>query len=212
MRSSRMTRVLLLVATGVACGGADATDSTSESTDRASYDSSTPVMEECPPPGPSSCGDESSVIRARITLPPDASGSEGTLFVGLTHQALGGGADGGSYHWHEEIPNVDWSSGSTLVELDMCDGGQMWTEDNCEFVFFAFLDVNGNANAGSFLPDAGEPSGRIMDLALDCYAGSPCLELELDCEAGAPCLAFDDPSPCSCSTEDSCDSDIVTCR
>ena len=167
-------------------------------------------VETCDPPGMSSCADEASVVRALVRPPLGYESYQGTLFLGLNHEWLSSGSQGGVYHISSSVP-VDFSQGPASVELDMCQGGAMWNEDNCSFVLFAFLDLNDNATATGFLPDAGEPTGRVSDVELNCGTASSCLEIALDCVDGASCLAFADPGVCECDGPQVCESEFVTC-
>jgi hypothetical protein len=94
----------------------------------------------------------------------------------------------------------------------MCDDGEMWSEENCDYGLLAVLDVNGNNFDGSTqLPDAGEPATRYAPLDLSCEGESPCLDIVLDCLDGASCVTFTPPRVCACADE-SCGSDYALCH
>ena len=96
------------------------------------------------------------------------------------------------------------------LAFDFCVGGEMWSEENCEYNLWAFLDQNGNGTL-----DAGEPAGRAVH-ELSCRATGPaCWPVVLDCLDGMSCASFTDPGACPCATP-SCEgvgssSRIVTC-
>ncbi len=142
-------------------------------------------------------------------MTPDS--TSGNLVIGLTHYRLGSGDTGGAYHTHAVVSGVDLAAGATReFSLDMCGGGGMWSEDNCEYQLIAILDQNGNNESGfNMIPDPGEPSG-VIPIELSCNGSSPCVDLVLDC-MGSSCTAFTDPGACSCAPQ-SCGSDFVTCQ
>lgn len=194
-----------------ACGGGpvDLTDSGAATTPSSQTTDPAPQCE--PVDSTGLCGDRAAIIRALVSIPSGASVTTGTLFVGLTHEYLGSGSAGGVYHISTTVPNVDLADGPVSVELDMCQGGVMWSEENCSYQLFAFLDQDGNASSGNLLPDPGEPASRQKGVELSCSGKSECYELELKCEAGASCVQFDEPTDaCECAA-DSCASDFVTC-
>lgn len=152
----------------------------------------------------SSCGNPNSIIRGIATLPEGAIGD--ALVVSLAHQYLGSGASGGIPHTGTVIAGVDADSGAIAFELDMCTGGEMWSEENCEFQIAVTLDGNGNG-----LVDPGEPTGTTF-VFVSCTGDNPCLDLALDCVDGSACLGFDDPAYCGCpGNGQSCSSPIVAC-
>jgi hypothetical protein len=154
---------------------------------------------------PSGCGKPQSVVRVLATL---GSGSaSGPLRVTLAHLRLGNAGTGGVYHTDASSAPVTLGGGeSTELQFDMCSGGEMWSEDNCEFNLWGYIDANGNG-----VLDVGEPAGRSV-VSLSCTAaGAACVELALDCVDGTSCVAFQDPGSCSCA-QPSCNSPISTCQ
>jgi len=218
-------RTLLLIGMFTACGGGgdvdldddselgDDDDIVGDDDDIVGDDDDdTNNVRECEPViSTGGCGTEAAIVRATIEIPPGASATQGALFFGISHEYLGGGATGGYYHTSKRIPNVDLSDGPISVELDMCTGGAMYSEDNCSYNFFAFLDLNDNADPNSFLPDPGEPAASILGVNVSCQGDSQCLNLVLDCEDGQNCVRFQDPAGgCECAPQ-TCGSDYVTC-
>lgn len=158
-----------------------------------------------PPVTQSSCGNPNSIVRGTATV-GDGAPTSGTLLIALTHQYLGDGASGGIYHSSATIPGVDFSAGPVPFELDMCLGGEMWSEENCEFQIAVTLDANDNG-----VVDAGDPTGTQF-VFVSCTGDNPCLELALDCSDGGSCLAFPDPGYCACPGNGGvCNSPIVAC-
>jgi hypothetical protein len=153
----------------------------------------------------SACGNPNSIVRGTVTV-GDGAPTTGSLIVSLTHQYLGDGASGGIAHMAGTIPDVDFTAGPVPFELDMCVGGEMWSEENCEFQIAVTLDANDNG-----IVDAGDPTGTQF-VFLSCTGDNPCLELPLDCIDGSSCLAFPDPSYCGCPGNGAtCNSPIVAC-
>jgi hypothetical protein len=158
-----------------------------------------------PPMTRSICGNENSIVRGTATV-GDGAPTSGALMIALTHQYLGDGAAGGIYHAAISVPDVDFTAGPVPFELDMCLGGEMWSEENCEFQIAVTLDVNGNG-----VVDAGEPTGKQF-VFVSCMGDNPCLELALDCVDGSSCVAFPDPPYCGCAGNGGmCNSPIVAC-
>jgi hypothetical protein len=199
---------ILAIALLAACNSDGEPPGTTDSTDEPSgYDLV------CSPPSPTSCGDEAASIRGAVRLDPTgdwAGPTSGDLFIGLAHEWLGGGVTGGFPHVATIIPGVDLSLGPVEFELDMCDGGIMWSEDNCSYQLVAILDQNGNQSGQNWTPDADELTGRVQDVELSCGGDSPCMDLQLGC-VGPSCLTFTDPGQCQCA-DTTCDSDYKTCR
>lgn len=160
----------------------------------------------------SACDNPASVIRGQVRLAPGSTGpTTGTLFVALAHEAYSGEA-GGGYHIDITIPSVDLAAGPVPFELDMCLGGAMWSEENCDYGLVAILDQADDQAWDNLAPAPGEPATRIPHLALSCGdAAGPCLDVVLDCTDGASCVAFSSPATCACS-EDSCPSDYALCQ
>jgi hypothetical protein len=138
---------------------------------------------------------------------PDATG---TLVLHFDHYRLGMGSNGGVPHVAATYPAVPLSAASPVqVEFDHCLGGEMWSEENCEYNLWAFLDLDGDGAL-----DAGEPAGRTL-MEISCRsAEAGCEALVLDCLDGPSCAAFADPPACRCAS--SCEGDgtaarIVTC-
>ena len=162
----------------------------------------------CAPTGLSSaCGREQSIVRSLIRLGDGMPDSAGEVVVNLNHYRLGGGASGGVAHWGTTASAATVRAATPLqADLDMCAGGDMWSEENCEFWLWAFVDKNGNAGL-----DAGEPAGHAL-VTLSCRAaGAACVPLVLDCLDGISCVAFNDPAACRCKSP-GCGSSLVTCQ
>lgn len=204
---SRCCNLLVLFALG-ACVG-EKTPEGDDSSGDSPADSE--VLLECDAPTTSTCGTEASLIRGTVRLGEgvSASGTHGTLVVALMHELYSGSA-GGGYHTHVTVPDVDLSEGAASFELDMCRGGVMWSEDNCDYSLAVMLDINGNNTGSSFLPDAGEPATRVGDLRLSCLDSSPCLDIVLDCVDGASCVTFADDTSCACEAN-TCGSQYRLC-
>jgi hypothetical protein len=200
-----MYRVLFL-ALIAACGKpSDPSTSGTEDTEIPGY---TPV---CGEPGRSTCGDEASILRGTVRLADGFTPSvtAGTLVVTLTHSAYAGDA-GGGYHIQNTVPEVDLSKGPAEFELDMCDGGVMWSPDNGEYGLVAVIDGNNNNAGQSFVPDVGEPATRYAPIRMACGAASPCLDIVLSCDKGLECIQFED-APCQ-REPSSCTSDYAVCE
>jgi hypothetical protein len=176
--------------------GADAADDTTAGT------------AECAPAvTPSACGNPNSVVRGTATLAVEGGPTVGNLLVLLNHEYLGGGADGGVPHTGVYWENVELANGPVPFEVDMCSNGEMWSEENCEFVLHVTLDLDADNTI-----DPGEPTGTTTALFLSCSAESPCLDITLDCTDGVACTAFADPPICGCAGNgESCNSPIVAC-
>lgn len=154
----------------------------------------------------STCQPEA-VIRVAARLGNGMSQATGTLRVTLAHYKLGGGAGGGVFHTNASTPNATVSpSVQAEVHFDMCSGGEMWSQENCEFNLYGFLDQNNNT-----LLDSGEPAGRLLVNVSCMNNGAHCFELVLDCTTGTSCIGFTDPGGgCQCQMP-TCNSAIVTC-
>jgi len=174
-----------------------------------------PGPTECAQQGSSICGEEASIIRVLARLPASAQGpAKGRLRLNLRHVRLGDGEHGGYPHVPLFGPaprfDVNLQPGQNATGwLDMCEGGIMWSEENCEFNLFAWVDFNNNEQV-----DPGEPAGRkIIDVS--CHdGGSPCYTIDLDCTDGISCVAFNEPAVCQCVPEArGCRSpqEIITC-
>jgi len=203
-----MTRLLCALATLslLACADEVAVDEPDATVDTDSSTSS--GLSACDQPLKSACSDRSSVIRGQVTLGGGLTASTGDLFVALVHEVIGG-ADGGAYHTSVAVQGVDLSEPVPFA-LDMCAGGRMWSEENCEYSLQVILDLNGNQGPLNLLPDPGEPAHRVKGIWLSCAEASPCLDVVLDCDSGADCATFDDLSDCACDAT-SCDSEFGLC-
>jgi hypothetical protein len=155
----------------------------------------------------SSCGKPASIIRTVVKLGANMADTSGTLVVDMNHYRLGSGATGGVAHVQATKPSVTVGTTTTTeLDFDMCPGGEMWSEDNCEFWVYAFIDKNNNKTL-----DPGEPAGHVIE-NLSCFAsGAACWGIVLDCTAGASCASFTDPGACACQ-KPSCNSPITTCQ
>lgn len=156
----------------------------------------------------SPCGPQG-VLRVAARLGAGMPSMSGTLDIRLSHYRLGEGASGGIPHTGTTSAASMSASADTQVAFDLCTGGEMWSEDNCEYNLWGFLDLNSNT-----VVDPGEPAGRTL-ADVSCRApGSPCFMLVLDCIDGPSCVGFVDPGGCTCATP-TCTSvtggSIVTC-
>ena len=166
---------------------------------------------ECDAPKASLCDNEASIVRGRVSLAPGLvpDGTDGDLVLGLTHFRLGGEEEGGYHHIDSLVRNVDLADGPVSFSFDMCDGGEMWSEENCEYNLIAILDLDKNNGAEDWTPSKGEATGRQL-IDLSCTGESPCVELVLDCVDGKGCVTFEPQDECACAP-DSCNSPIATC-
>jgi hypothetical protein len=192
-----------------ACGGGSApadTDPGPGDTDPADD-----YVPECAPPDASTCREQGSLLRGTVRLPAGFDGpARGDLMVAVTHYRLGDGDYGGVPHYGAVIEDVDLSEGPVEWTFDMCLGGAMWSEENCEYNLVAVLDGGGDNDPYNVLPETGEPSHRQV-LAISCEDASPCLDVVLDCVDGPSCVQFSDPGACECAAT-SCNSDYTTCQ
>jgi hypothetical protein len=143
----------------------------------------------------SSCQPEG-VIRVVVRLGAGMADASGSVQLVLAHEMLGQGSTGGLFHTSTSSPIVTVGANTpTEIQFDFCQGGEMWSEDNCGFNLWGFVDVNGNTSL-----DPGEPAGRtLVDVSCN-NNGAHCFELVLDCEAGNTCVGFTDPGgTCSCA-------------
>jgi hypothetical protein len=139
----------------------------------------------------SACGYPQSIVRALVTN--TLASATGTLRVGINHYRLGSGASGGVPHVETAMANATVGSMATQVNFDMCSNGEMWSEEDCEFSLWAYVDKNNNMQL-----DQGEPAGKTV-VSISCHAaGQQCFNVSLTCMAGASCLSFSDPGACTC--------------
>jgi len=158
----------------------------------------------------SACGDPGSVLQGTIRLAADLGGpTTGDLYIALAHEAYAG-ATGGGYHIDTVLSGVDLTEPVPFM-LDMCDGGAMWSEENCTYSLQVILDQNGNQSPDNLLPDPGEPSGRVGEIRVSCAEDAPCLDVVLDCTEGPACARFTELSSCSCEAS-TCGSDFALCN
>ena len=160
----------------------------------------------CSPPSISSTCAPEAVIRVIVRLGAGIAPASGRLIVKLSHLRLGMGTSGGLAH------TATWLEGATLsetddteVHFDMCAGGEMWSEDNCEFNLHGWLDTSPNG-----FPDPGEPAGRTVVNVSCHHDGAHCFELVLDCIDGQSCIAFQESAICACAAN-ACNGAIITC-
>src|SRR5262245_52741773 len=108
-----------------------------------------------PPRGVTSvCNDPKSIVRLVARLGVGVDAAEGELVINMNHYRLGDGINGGVAHVSTSKPSVALGPGKMAqVDFDMCAGGDMWSEENCEFWLWGFIDTNGNGEL-----DAGEPA------------------------------------------------------
>jgi hypothetical protein len=200
-----------LAGTCITTGGQNKTDA--GATDAGTEDAGTDAGVSCPPVSVSVCGKTASLIRGVARLDPDVTppaGAAGTLVIALTHRALGETQTGGVFHSMITFPDVDLAAGPVPFSIDMCQGGEMWSEENGGFNLIAILDTNGNNQQfDSLQPDPGEAAMR-GELEISCHMPSPCLDVELNCVTGAGCVAFSEPPGCGCS-QPACNSPINAC-
>ena len=204
--------LLFVLAFTVACNGSKVhvgEENGDDSAPTGGHDSAA-YEPECADPGPSACGNEASILRGTVRLAPGLKpkNTTGDLYIALAHEAYAGG-QGGGFHWDTTVHDVDLSAGPVPFELDMCQGGEMWSEDNCSYGLVVVLDANGNNGAHWFLPDEGEPSTRVPGLTVSCTGESPCLDVVLDCVDGDTCVTFAEQA-CQCADE-TCNSDYALC-
>ena len=190
-------------ATGPGSDGAAATDAGNPGTDAGQ------VAAVCAPPAASACGNPASIIRGVAHLAPGVvpAGTSGTLYVALTHVSLGSGSYGGVFHYDTTVPVSDVTAGVEFA-IDMCNGGEMWSEENGQFNLITILDLNGNQNLNNLLPDPGEAAHREV-VSVSCTGMSPCLDIGLDCTAGSSCTSFPDAA-CQCPAG-TCPSIFTSC-
>jgi hypothetical protein len=153
------------------------------------------------------CGAQQSIVRVVAKLKAGMPDASGNLLIKLYHLRLGNGSTGGAFHTETRKDSVTIGAAKPVeVHFDMCSGSAMWSEENCEFNLWAFVDKNGNNRL-----DPGEPAARKV-VSLSCHAAGPaCHTLELGCTSGMSCVSFTSPGTCSCSTP-SCNSDVKTCQ
>ena len=134
------------------------------------------------------------VVRVRALLGAGMASMTGTLRANLYHMNLGGGASGGFRHTGGSRAGVTISDTTAAeVHFDMCAEGEMWSEENCGYNLWVYLDRNGNSAL-----DAGEPAGRT-EVDVNCHdSAAGCHTVVLGCTAGMSCAAFTDPGSCSC--------------
>lgn len=155
----------------------------------------------------SACNKEQSIVRVVVRLGDGMAETKGTVVLFLNHYRLGGGAQGGVGHTAKVKGGLTVGAATTAqIDFDMCEGGEMWSEENCEFWLYGFLDKNGSGG-----PDVGEPAGHAV-LDVSCHSSGPaCVGLVLDCVDGESCATFTDPGACACR-EPACGSPISTCQ
>ena len=194
-----MISLLLLL---VACSGPKEGDPVDTGTSDDTDSGDTELEFVCAPPTlASGCDNTSSIVRGQVSLgdiTPTA--TSGDLLLVMTHRTFGQGAKGGVYRTHVKLDNVDLAAGPVPFELDMCDGGAMWSEDNCGYNLLVTLDTNNNATSTSPMPDPLEAATR-HEFEISCRDDGPCLDVVLDCTAGASCLAFADGETCECGED-----------
>ncbi len=147
-------------------------------------------------PVASPCGAAAS-IRVTARLGAGMAPAMGNLVVNIAHLRLGMSTSGGVPHTGGTRAGVTVSpTASAETAFDFCAGGEMWSEGNCEYNLWGFIDRNANR-----MLDAGEPAGRAV-VTVSCFAtASPCFELVLDCVNGASCANFSPPSgACRCAS------------
>lgn len=155
----------------------------------------------------SACNKEQSIVRVVVRLGDGMPDATGDVLLVLNHYRLGAGAQGGVGHTIKAKGGVTIGAAtSAQIDFDMCEGGEMWSEENCEFWLYGFIDTNGNKG-----PDVGEPAGHAV-LDISCHSDGPaCVSLVLDCKDGESCAAFTDPGACACR-QPACGSPIATCQ
>jgi hypothetical protein len=153
------------------------------------------------------CGKPQSIVRVVAKLGDGMPDETANVVVTQSLYRLGMGSSGGV--WHTSGTTKGAKIGATTpveVIFDMCAGGEMFSEDNCEYNLWSFVDRNVNG-----VLDQGEPAGHII-ANVSCNApGMQCFGIVLDCTNGMPCVAFQDPGICKCAMQ-SCNSAIKTCN
>ena len=69
---------------------------------------------------------------------------------------LGQGSTGGLFHTSTSSPVVTVGPDTpTEIHFDFCQGGEMWSEDNCGFNLWGFVDLN------DFVVDRFRANGQV---------------------------------------------------
>lgn len=163
--------------------------------DTTTPDTSTDAGAACPSAKTKSVCGTAAIVRVHVALGAGVPSASGKLVLRLNHYRLGSGSSGGVGHTEKVLPAATLAPGGAIdAEFDMCSGGAMWSEENCEFNLVGFVDTNGNGAL-----DPGEPAGRAV-VEVSCRAeGPPCFALTLGCTSGAGCASFADPGACKCA-------------
>ena len=148
----------------------------------------------CAEPTHSSCADPASLIEV-VVRPGPAGPTTGDLVLYMTHLDLGQEKQGGYYHYSQTAKGTDFADGPVLMEIDMCDGGEMWSVEYGDYNLVAILDQDGNNQPAGFdsdrTPDEGEPSARVSPVTFTQGAESQCFDdIVLDCLDGKNCAAY----------------------
>ncbi len=194
----RGTASWVVLAVAAACTGEETPSENNDDTtgDETSEPPAGPPEPECDLEVESACNNDASIVQGHVRLAEGlTTETEGNLYLALNHEAYAG-AIGGGYHIFDVIRDVDLSEPVPFA-IDMCAGGQMWSDTNCTYTLIAILDLNEDQSAENALPDEGEPTGRAVDITLTCDGEAPCVDIVLDCTDGADCAKFDDAA-CSC--------------
>lgn len=170
-----------------------------------------PNAPDCAAPTVTSLCADQAIVRIVARLGDDMPSDSGRFRLVLNHLRLGRGEFGGIYHTNADGPEVVTISRTSWTELhfDMCAGGEMWSEDNCEYSLYGYLDRNDDGEL-----NIGEPAGRLT-LDLSCFeTQAACHEMVLDCLDGMLCTTFTADQQCQCSGQ-TCPEyvgHIVTCQ
>jgi len=176
-------------------GPVDAGDDDDDMGDDDDDDGGDPPEGDCSPTTVRSpCDHEASIIRVRAALGEGMEETTGQLVANFFHYRLGGGSQGGVPH-NSGVTDVTISpTRFAEVHWDHCTNGEMWSEENCEYNLWVFLDLDRD-----LMLDPGEAAGRVFT-EISCFSDAPlCETVVLDCLDGMSCATFADPGACECS-------------
>ena len=160
----------------------------------------------CMGTGTSACGKPQSIVRVVAKLGQGMPDMKGNVVATLSAYRQGMGSMGGVWHTNATTKDAMIGANTTAeVVVDMCAGGEAFSEENCEYNLWVFVDKNVNG-----VVDQGEPAGHsIVNVSCN-VPDMQCFGVVLNCTDGVSCIAFQDPGACACSMP-SCMSAIQTC-